>query len=530
MKTTTRKRSGSNGKVKTNGRATTNGRKGGGNSQGRTGDIPNELMFSRIVSNMVENVFSTSRRALLSKILDERRDIDEEAGYPKVINSEQYRLMYDREGIATRVVQLMPEESWALDPTVQENEEVDETDFEKAWDELVNEHNIYSALSRIDELSGIGHYGVLLLGFDDGLELNEPVEGIDENGKQVGNVERELIFVRCFDENLVRISSYQRDETSPRFGLPTKYEITFVDPTTQETGASAFVPFKEVQTTVHWSRIIHIADNRKTSEVFGVPRMQTVFNRLMDLRKLLGGSAEMFWKGAFPGYSFEVNPELGDVEIDQEDFRKQFDDFSNGLQRYIALAGMHANSLAPQTADPSEHFMVQLRAIAIACACPVRIFMGSEAAQLASAQDTRTWNRRVDRRRNKYVAPMIIRPFIDRLVILGVLPEVGEDGYFVTWPDLNTPTDKDKADVAEKMTRALALYIQSGADIIVPPLEFLTTFLDLTTEEAEAIIKAATKIIAEEEADAEVMEEEQRLREEANIPDEGETGDEGDET
>ena len=50
---------------------------------------------------------------------------------------------------------------------------------------------------------------------------------------------------------------------------------------------------------------------------------------------------------------------------------------------------------------------------------PYRILVGSEEAKLASSQDKRTWNERVQKRRDNYLTPMVVRPFVDRLIALG---------------------------------------------------------------------------------------------------------------
>src|SRR5690606_42007529 len=66
------------------------------------------------------------------------------------------------------------------------------TPFEMAWDQLGRslknnswhqdeEGNIiWEALARADTLSGIGHYGVILLGIDDGKELYRSEEHTSE--------------------------------------------------------------------------------------------------------------------------------------------------------------------------------------------------------------------------------------------------------------------------------------------------------------------------------------------------------------
>jgi hypothetical protein len=443
--------------------------------------------------------------------MDPRRDIDDECGYPATenIRRDEYRELYDREPIATRVVQLMPRQCWKTSPSVFETEDVGEiTKFEGAWNELGRSlrgtgwyqdqegNPIWEYLQRADELSGIGSYGVLLLGIDDGLELSEPIEGVEtvSQGKALKEGRR-LLFLRAFDESLAQITAYEEDVTSPRFGQPVKYNLSFSDVSLVEAATGTPLTTKEV----HWTRVVHLADNLGSSEVIGVPRMRPVLNRIMDLRKLYGGSAEMYWRGAFPGLSLETDPSLGeDVEVDTDSVKDALENYMNGLQRYITLQGMTANSLAPQVVDPTPQIDAQIQAICIKLGVPKRIFMGSERGELSSTQDESAWNDEVRGRQNGYVTPRIIVPVIDRLIVLGILPT--PKGYSVVWPDLDAMTEDEQAGVAVKRTDAMAKYVQGGVEALIPPLEYFVNVLGFTQEEAAAILEATMEHIKEVDA------------------------------
>jgi len=411
--------------------------------------------------------------------MDPRRDIDAECGHPEEIAIEDYKKMFTRGDVAARVVSLFPEETWKNNPDVYETEDEKETEFEKAWKELEQRVPIYTYLQRADTLSGIGTFGAMLLGFDDGLQLNEPMASVESAPGTASP--SQLLYLRPLDETLLEIPELNVDPTSPRYGQPNLYRVTFEDMTTS--GRQTI--------DVHWTRMLHLADNRSNSEIYGHPRMEKVFNRLLDLRKIAGGSGEMFWKGGFPGISLESqNMGEEEIEFDKEATKEQIESYMNGLQRYIATIGMSAKSLSVQVADPSPHVDLQLKLIAVAMGVPWRVFVGSEAAQLASEQDTRAWNARVTRRRNEYVNPFILRPFCDRLIAAGVLPEPA-DGYEVDWPDLNAPSDLDRASIAERQSNALAKYVQGGVDVLMPPFHYLTLVLGMSDEEADSIIEAA---------------------------------------
>lgn len=443
------------------------------------------MKFSHLVRNLL-----LTRKSWLSKLLDPRRDIDAECGHPETLTIDNYKSLFLRGDVAARVVRLFPEETWSEDPEIYETEDKNDTDFEEAWKELLKVVPVFAMLQRADVLSGIGRYGILLLGLDDGAQMSQPIEGLNEDGTWTENpAERNLIFVRALDESVVSIDKLENNIASPRYGMPVEYSVQFADITS---GLLASPTSNLTTQKVHWSRVIHIADNRTNSEIYGQPRMEVVVNRLLDLKKIAGGSGEMFWKGGFPGLSIETQPTDEDIEFDEAATKTQIEDYMNGLQRYIATVGMTAKSLSPNIADPVPHMELQLKLIATAMSVPWRILVGSEAAQLASAQDTKSWNKRITRRRLDYVNPFMIKPLVDRLIGIGVLPTPA-DGYEVDWPDPNAPSDQEKADVADKRSNALAKYVQSGSDLMVPPFEYLTHFLDMDEEEAQAITDAAEK-------------------------------------
>jgi len=343
-------------------------------------------------------------------------------------------------------------------------------------------------------LSGIGRFGLVLFGLNDGVGLERPV--------QPGS-DRELLYLRTFDESVLTVMTSEGDSANPRFGKPKTYSIDFTTSTHGIESTNTLM--------VDWSRCVHLADNRRMDEVYGVSRMREVFNRLQDLRKLMGGSAEMFWQGAFPGLAFEVDPRLleeGAIELDTDALKEQMQDYVNGLQRWLSTAGVSVKTLAPIVSDPTSHIEVQLKAIAITLGVPYRVFTGTEEGKLAGGQDAAAWAKRLKRRQEKYLTPYVIRPFIERLIAVGVLPEPAE--LNIRWPDMLTPSEKEKADVAKTITEALKAYVQGDVNQALPLSFYLTEILGMESEQVDSILEQ----VYEEQA-AEQAEEEERQRLEA---------------
>lgn len=433
-----------------------------------------------------------SRSAFNKQILDGRygtRDIDKECGYPEALNTSDYIAMYERNDIASRVVDIEPNECWKEYPEIYETEEERETEFEKALDKVLADTNLYSYLARVDRVSGIGRFGVLFLGFDDGRDFDSPAPGYSDSKKLDDAGDAKILYFRVLDESAVTIAAFEDDNRNPRYGLPTYYQLQFETYSGESANGTAVASTESIK--VHWSRVIHIADNLTTSEIYGTPRMQNVYNRLLDLRKILGGSAEMFWKGGFPGLSFEVDP-AASTEFTEEEktaLKEEAKLYSEGLARYLTTVGVSVKPLNVQIANPDSHINAVLKIISITKGVPQRLFMGAEQGNLASTQDGDTWAERVALRRNMYVTPHIIRPTIDRMIQAGALPKP-KMGYSVKWTPLATLSEEGKARVGKELTEALARYATAGAEALVPLPEFLGKFLKFSFQEVEAMMKA----------------------------------------
>ncbi len=450
------------------------------------------LEFIRMVKN---DQTTLSRAALISSLTGELPpiNIEKECRYKHTLTMDDYQRLYDREGVATRVVSIYPEESWQTPPDIYETEDMKKTTaFEVALEEMKNNLNIFTHLQTADEISGVSEYGVVLLGFDDGNPLSTAVFSYRSNGRiDTRFKNRKLLYLRAIPQRHAAIRTFETNPASPRYGLPNSYSIGLISP---DSLAGQQIPeglpdnLKDQE--VHWTRVLHLADNRKGSDVWGVPRLQPVFNRIFDLQKVLGGNGQGFWQGGFPGISIENMPGISEeLEWDKESTKDEVEKYLLGLQRYLALENLTARPLSVQVADPKASFEMHLRCISMAIGVPLRVFMGSEEAKLASSQDMRTWNKRLSKRQQFYIDPFIIRPFLERMFIVGALPR--PKNLIIKWPDLNAPTENDRATTAQKITESLVKYVSGNVFLILPPREYLVDVIGFPLVKVEAILKSA---------------------------------------
>lgn len=430
-----------------------------------------------------------SRMMLATKLgaqYDGSRDIYKALGYPEAntLTFEDYLGRYIRQDIAKAVIDRPVNATWQGDLELIETDEAEETPFEKAWRKLNWDLDIKSILVRADRLAGIGRYGVILLGLDDvgnQLGFKEPVKP----GK------RKLLYLKPFSEKSAKIASYITNPKNKRYGKPLMYEIEVAD-------MSNGVSTSTITVQVHYSRVIHIVDGSLESDVFGSPRLESIYNRLMDLDKIVGGDAEMFWRGARPGFQGVVDKDFTLTPEAEEEFVDQIDEYENYLRRIIVNEGITLKELQQTISDPKNHVDVQLTLISADKGIPKRILSGSERGELSSVQDSDEWKTYVKSRREDFAEPHIMRPLIDRLIELNILP-TPSDEYNVDWADLFAISEKERVEIGKARASALREYSYNPMEMaIVPPAGFLQEFLGFSRQQIELMEQMKKSDIMEE--------------------------------
>lgn len=400
---------------------------------------------------------------------EEKRDIWATCGYPKEISLDAYWQRSRRDPIAGRVIRAYPDACWRGKPTVQDEQgsspkegQDDYSAFTDAWEQLESQHALISMFGRADRLARVGHYAVLVMGFADGGELSSELP--------IGN--HALTFLAPYAERAATVSQTVTDPASPRFGMPEMYQIT---PPGKDGTGSTLTPFE-----VHHSRVIHIAEGLEDSDVYGTPALRGIWNRLLDIEKTMGGGAETYWLNARGGLSVEASPDVKFTPEEIEKMKSQLDDFENDLRRTLALQGASAKSITHAFYDPSGIVDKNIDLISGETGIPKRILIGNEAGQLASSEDANSFESRVDERIKAFCGPVILDPFIDRMIETGNLP-VPHGVWFAKFPEASAASPEKQATIAGLRVTAAATWSNSGADQVIA-LEELREMIGLSPE------------------------------------------------
>lgn len=438
-------------------------------------------------------------RQLLAKRMGQqyggKRDLYTTLGYPmdNELTFDKYYEHYERQPIARAVIDRPVEAAWESElfvATLGGIEREKEDLLSRQWNSLSKKLGLTQEFIRLDKLVGLGKFAILLLGFNDVNTVNgfeKPVSGSPE-----------LRYVRAFPERDVDIQQWVSNPSDERYGWPEMYQIKTGDPN-HSSGAGTVV-------YVHYSRVIHVSEGSVTSNVYGTPRLKPIINRLYDLEKLLGGSAEMYWKGARPGYYANIDK---DAEMDKdarEDFQSQMQEYEHDLLRFMVGQGIDINSLDQQISDPMNHIDVQLQAIASQKGFPKRILIGAEQGDLASRQDRTNWLNVIKSHQELFCVPKVVEPFVDRCIKYGILPS---QEYIIKWEDIFSPSLQEKVDIGKARAQAIAAYAQyPTAAEILDEQHVYKFILGLTDEQIEEVKQTKEETKSQEEEDMKAGEQE----------------------
>lgn len=388
------------------------------------------------------------------------------ANYPAwdSLDFQDYWVRYQRQAIARAVIDKPAHATWQEPPDVvasesQTEESADSTPFETDAEELMSGETLHRApLHRFNvahRLASLGEFAVLVFGFADGGDLSTPVfdpGATGENPPRPFNSLDDLMYLAVFGQDRVVDIERNTDMTSPRFRRPEMYELVI------ETGDDGENTTEEV----HWTRALHIPEGTLIDDERGIPAYRPIFHNLLNLDKILAGSGEGYWRGGYRGMVIRP-PEApgggvatfeGSGGADSSELAKEISEYTNNMSRTIASTG-RVEPLDHSIADPTPHLNAQIQSIVAECDIPKSVLVGQETADRATREDNTQWHETVAHIRNTWAGPVVARPFIDRLIRVGIIREPPAGGFELDWPPLDEPSKQEQAEHAKTLSNAI---------------------------------------------------------------------------
>jgi len=398
--------------------------------------------------------------------------LDKMFGYPDTPHLNDYIKYYRRYGVANTIVRAFPDECWKTPPRISDDIDANEpTTFEKAVDEYLKSINFLMYAKRADVLSQLNSFSVILIGFNDSEAINDGEFVHDETvfSRVVGwdkpveaqelDKERPINYLipYVFGPN-VFINQYYQDPSTEKFNTPQMYTINTGTGYSQLSGfdvigstsnigspiSTSTLPAVSMQ--VHESRVIHIAYEALQNDVWGKPILEKCYDTLLDLKKVTGGDAEIFKLSGRGGVVFTADKDINIDKRSKSEAKAALDEYSSDQNRYLMIEGFNPNVINFNHPNTKDSFETHARKLSSDTQIPMSRLFSAERGELRGDQDEKNFLSKVVQRQSEFCEPVILRPFVDKLIELGIVPEPQGGEYEVVWPrsDTTTPTDKAK--------------------------------------------------------------------------------------
>jgi len=376
-----------------------------------------------------------------------RTKLWDEFGYPAQLSFDHFLTMYERNAVAFGAVHKLLEGCWADCPVIVDGDASKKakktTPWEKAVTKLMKKH--WSKVKDADRRNLVGHYSALLIQVKDSKNWDQPIGS--GSLKSLGG--KALVKLIPVWEPQLKVTAWQDDQTSDDYGMPTMYNFD-ERPVGDNTQAG---PTRGI--AVHPDRVIIFCEGSEDESIFsGVPLLKAGYNKLLDLEKISGGSAEGFLKNASRQLGINFAPEASLEEILRqaklqgyenlaEAMNGQIGKLNRGVDGALNTQGAEVKVLSVAAADPKPTWEVTANELCSSLLVPFTIQFGQQTGRLASDEDKTDWAKRLNGRRGGFMSDRVTA-LLERLWTIGIIdpPKSGE--MTLEWSDLLAPSEKEK--------------------------------------------------------------------------------------
>ncbi len=367
-------------------------------------------------------------------------------GYPESLTFSNFWNMYRRFGIAKTVIEYPPDVTWMRPPVVEsENDQ-----FIKEFGLLVEQISLWSRMHAIDKRQRVGTYAGMFMRVRDNKSPEQP---IDSKLNGVGSI----MQIMPLYEGQLKVIETHSDPKEDNYNLPKMYEYN-------ESGTGSRNSANSNTFKIHPDRIVIVSEDADNGGIYGTSSLEAPYNSLMDLRKILGGGGEGFYKNSAQNIVFELKDAAsaaGNKELLSQ-FNENYDEFSrNRHRRSIWTPGLEAKALESNLINPKDFFFNSLYDVAASSKIPATIIIGQQTGRLASSEDSRSFLSSINSRRDIFGTEST-KAMIDWCIKHGILPSAL---YELVWEDLLALSKKEQLENADQMATINDKLFKSGQEV-----------------------------------------------------------------
>ena len=293
--------------------------------------------------------------------------------FQRTISDSELHETFERNPLASVIVSDVAEDTFTRGFTVHKIDYNSSTgEYEEKKDksfntkvQLLHEHSLKREVLKSYKLARLFGYSLLLLGYDDGLDLSLPP-----------NPGAEIKFVQAISKRWIEEIEYDKNSQGEVY-LPIRikrYKIR---------AGSAATKF------IHPQRVIHIENPGINSMMTGVSAILPCYDDLLVLKHVTWGAGQTMWRSGNQLVSVIAPPRADPAQIALIDGALK----NLNAQSAITLPyGAIMNAYAPSGLNPEPYAKIPLNNIAAATRIPISILIGSQAGALsASLTDQRDY-------------------------------------------------------------------------------------------------------------------------------------------
>ncbi|QCJ70867.1 DUF1073 domain-containing protein [Providencia heimbachae] len=373
-----------------------------------------------------------------------------EFGWPENLTFDDFYRAYDRNALGGAAIERYVSGCWIDYPEIFEGDEKADKDGSTDWDNNVNKllKTHWDQVKEADKRNLVGQYSGLIIQFRDNRPWNEPVDtSITKNLKDKAIVR----LIPAWEAQLDG-KTWDDDQTSENYGFPTMYSFTEMSVGENSDGSPSRI------IDIHPDRVITLiegaADGKLSS---GVSLLRKGYNKLLDIEKVSGGSAEGFLKNASRQLNYAFSKEtdfnslaeaLGtNIEGLPEALDEQVRRLNQSIDASVLMQEGTAEVLSVQPADPEPTWRTLLAEFAASINMPVKVLIGQITGERASTEDMKDWAKTCKSRREGFLEKVITN-LVNQFARLGVIEP--KDEITVSWSDLLAPSQSEKLDNMSK--------------------------------------------------------------------------------
>lgn len=412
-------------------------------------DDPLRLRLAVNAAMNQQSILNSNFRAMFDRGAgsdDKRKYAWQEYGWKANLCFDDFYALYDRQGVAFGVVNLLNDKCFETNPWVIQGDADDEKKAEKPWEKSVRlfakKSKLWKALKDADQYRLVGRYAGIILQISDGGRWDEPIKGARPQLRSL---------IPAWEGQLTP-GDIDSDENSMTYGEPKNWQ--FKEGAVKTNDGEAIVGARNL--TIHPDRIVIIGDWRG-----GRSFLKAGYNDFVNLEKIAGGSGESFLKNAgrqmAVNYDKDVNLaqiaknyQLSGVQELQELFNEQARDLNNGGDRLMITQGASTQMLVSNVPDPAPHYDISVQTVAASTQMPAKIIVGMQTGERASTEDLKQFNKRGQGRR-VHTLTDDGNQLIEHLMRVHLIEPVPGGEFTFMWDDLAESTFAEKLEFADKM-------------------------------------------------------------------------------